>query len=86
MGDDYDIEALVFATADDAFDYCDGEHEGLGGDAVAIQHGARYLAIRRADARWLAERGERLVYLRKVALMTGGGDVVVGFASGEPPE
>ena len=82
----YDIEALTFATGREAFDYCDGEHEGLGGDGVAIQYGSSSVAIRRSDARWLAAQGERLVYLRKVALMKGDGDVVVGFTGGEPPE
>jgi hypothetical protein len=75
----YDIEALTFATGREAFDYCDGEHEGCGGDGVAIQVGMQWLAITRKDAEWLEARGERLTYLHKVPLMRGDGDVVCGF-------
>lgn len=81
----YDIEALTFATAREAFDYCDGPHEGCGGDGVAIQwvEGgvSRYVVIAREDARRLESRGERLIYLRKFPLMKGDGDVVCGFTS-----
>ncbi len=81
----YDIEALQFATAREAFDYCDGPHEGCGGDGVAMQwveNGqSRYVVIARADARRLESRGDRLIHLRKVPLMKGDGDVVCGFTS-----
>jgi len=84
----YHIEALTFATGREAFDYCDGPHEGCGGDGVAIQWieggQSRYIAMARADAKRLEAGGYRLTYLRKVPLMKGEGDVVCGFTSMRP--